>query len=475
MRRGGAEVGAAVTAGRQHHGLAAEEVQRALVHVQREHAAADALVVEDQVDREVFDEERGVVRQRLLVQRVQDRVAGAVGRGAGALRGALAVMRGHAAERALVDLAFLGARERHAVVLQLDDRGDRLAAHVLDRVLVAEPVGALDRVVEMEAPVVLAHVAQRGGDAALRRHGMRTGREHLGDAGGLEAFLGQAERGAQAGAAGADHDHVVLVLLDLVAFHERSSWRLRGQRNAQDRQHARERAEHREELDRHHQGHFLPAGVHVVFDHHLQAEHGMPEHGDHEGDQQHRVPGLRHGRTRSGVVGMQQRQHGDHKPQAQQHQRDGGDPLGPPVAHAGLRRAEAARRLIGCGDLHDAPSRSCRTSVHQHIGPDQHRQHEAADRSTASWSARTGEWRSPRRRPAPDDGCRCTGDRDRPRSSRTAAPCRPGCRTMLRKWPKLSSPAARCSRPHDDQRLPAASAMPVARCRMEVIICTCHL
>ena len=47
-----------------------------------------------------------VVLERLLVQRVQHRVAGAVGRRAGALgRRAFAVLRGHAAERALVDLA----------------------------------------------------------------------------------------------------------------------------------------------------------------------------------------------------------------------------------------------------------------------------------------------------------------------------------------------------------------------------------
>gem|GEM_PF-2040969 len=219
MGRGGAEVRAAVATRRQHHGLAAEEVQGAFVHVQREHAAAYALFVEDEVDGEVLDEERGVMRQRLLVQRVQDGVAGTVGRGAGALRGALAVVRGHAAEGTLVDLAFLGTRERHAVVFQLDDGRNRLAAHVFDRILVAEPVGALDGVVEVEAPVVLAHVAERGRDAALRCHGVRAGREHLGDASGLEALFGETEGGAQACAAGADHDHVVLMLLDLVAFH----------------------------------------------------------------------------------------------------------------------------------------------------------------------------------------------------------------------------------------------------------------
>jgi hypothetical protein len=41
--------------------------------------------IHDEVEREIFDEEFGLVLQRLLVKRVQDGVAGAVGGGAGAL------------------------------------------------------------------------------------------------------------------------------------------------------------------------------------------------------------------------------------------------------------------------------------------------------------------------------------------------------------------------------------------------------
>ena len=145
-----------------------------------------------------------LVAQRLAVERVQHGVAGAVGGGAGALRGALAEVRRHAAERALVDLAVLGARERHAPMLELVDGGGRVAAEIFDRVLVAEPVRALDRVVHVPAPVVRAHVAERGGDAALRRHGVRAGRKDLGDAGGPQARLGAADRRAQARAARAD-------------------------------------------------------------------------------------------------------------------------------------------------------------------------------------------------------------------------------------------------------------------------------
>ena len=199
--------------------MAAEEVQRAVVEVPGEHAAARAVVVHHQVQREVLDEEGRPVAQRLLVERVQDGMAGAVGGGAGAVRLLLAVVQAHAAEGALVDPAVGRAREGHAVVLQLDDRARPLLAQVLDRVLVAEPVRPLDGVVHVPAPVVLLHVAERRRDAALGRHRVAAGGEELADARGLEPGLGEAEGRAQARAAGADDHHVVVVLGDGVGGH----------------------------------------------------------------------------------------------------------------------------------------------------------------------------------------------------------------------------------------------------------------
>ena len=66
----------------------------------------------------------------------------------------------------------------------------------------------------MPAPIVLAHVAERGADAALGGDGVAAGGEHLGDAGGFEAGGPHAEGGAQTGAAGTDHDHIIGVIDD---------------------------------------------------------------------------------------------------------------------------------------------------------------------------------------------------------------------------------------------------------------------
>ena len=54
-------------------------------------------------------------------------------------------------------------RQRHATSLTL--RG--LPAHVLDGILITQPVAAFDGIIGMPAPVVLGHVAQGGVDSSL--------------------------------------------------------------------------------------------------------------------------------------------------------------------------------------------------------------------------------------------------------------------------------------------------------------------
>jgi hypothetical protein len=109
MCRGADRIGAAVAASRQDGGLGAEAMQRAIVEIERNHAAASALVVHDQIDGEKLDVEFRGMTQRLAVHGVQHGVPGAVGGGAGALRLTLAVVHGHAAERPLIDPAVFGA------------------------------------------------------------------------------------------------------------------------------------------------------------------------------------------------------------------------------------------------------------------------------------------------------------------------------------------------------------------------------
>ena len=136
-----------------------------------------------------------VVLHELLVEHVQDRLAGDVGDVGGALH------RG-AAERAQVQLAVLVAVEGDADVLEVHDLAGGLRAHDLDRVLVAEEVRALDGVVGVRAPVVGR--VDRGVDAArgghrVRAHGVDLAHDRDGGAG-----LGGGQGGSLAGESGAD-------------------------------------------------------------------------------------------------------------------------------------------------------------------------------------------------------------------------------------------------------------------------------
>src|ERR1700722_9413957 len=133
------EVGAAVAAGGENAHMRAETVQLAFGKIEGNDAAA-LVALHDEIDHEVFDEESRAMADRLLIERVQHRMPGAIRRGAGALRDALAEVRRHATEGTLIDTPFSRARKRHAVMFKLDDRGGRLLAHELDRILIAPPV-----------------------------------------------------------------------------------------------------------------------------------------------------------------------------------------------------------------------------------------------------------------------------------------------------------------------------------------------
>ena len=202
------EISPAVAAGRQDHKLRTEAMNGAVVELHADDAAA-AAILHDQVDREELNEEFGLVSQRLTVERMQHCMAGPVGRRASALRRrTLAELGGHAAERALVDAAVLGARERHAPMLEFIHGGRRIAAEILDRILIAEPIRPLNGVVHVPSPIVWPHVAERRRDAALRRDRVRAGRKYLGDAGRPQSRLRTANGRPQSRATGTDNDDV---------------------------------------------------------------------------------------------------------------------------------------------------------------------------------------------------------------------------------------------------------------------------
>ena len=92
----------------------------------------------------------------------------------------LAKILGLAAEWALINTSIFSSGKRQSHVLQLKHRFRPLAAHILDSVLIADVVGALDGVVHVPAPVIIRVITGNcAGDATLCRHSVRTCRKHF--------------------------------------------------------------------------------------------------------------------------------------------------------------------------------------------------------------------------------------------------------------------------------------------------------
>ena len=116
--------------------------------------------------------------------------------------------RARGAERALVELALGVPREDAAPALQLVDVPRRLAREDLDRVLVAEVVGALDRVECVGVGVVLRLVAERRVDASLGGPRVAARRVELRHDRDTSPRIVGFDRRAHARAAGAHNQHV---------------------------------------------------------------------------------------------------------------------------------------------------------------------------------------------------------------------------------------------------------------------------
>src|SRR5262249_12068658 len=125
---------AAKAARREDDDLGVEYVQPPGADVARDDARDPALV-EDQIEHVKFRKELHARLDRLLIQRLEDHVAGSVRGVAGAPHRCLAEVSSVSTEAALIDQSFRGSAERKPAMLELVDRGDRIAAHDLAGVL----------------------------------------------------------------------------------------------------------------------------------------------------------------------------------------------------------------------------------------------------------------------------------------------------------------------------------------------------
>ena len=191
---------------REHHGAGAEDVQQALLAVVPERAR-DPLAVLQQRGERVLHVHVDALVDPMILKRADHLQARPV---ADVRKARITV----AAEVALQDPPVLGAVEERAPGLQLPDPVRRLLGVQLGHAPVVHVLAAPHRVGEVHPPAVaLVDVGERRGDSALGHHGVRLAEERLAHQAHRDARCRRLDRRAQARAAGADHQHVVLVRL----------------------------------------------------------------------------------------------------------------------------------------------------------------------------------------------------------------------------------------------------------------------
>ena len=217
---GGAEVATTVTTGGDDGVLGVEAVDGAVFKAEG-HDTDALLAVHDEVEGVVLDEVGGVVGEGATVEGVEHGVAGTIGGSSGSVGlTTFTVFLGLTTEGSLVDLAVLASGEGETVVLQLTDGTGGFTAHVVDGVLVTEPIGTLDGIVEVPSPVIGVHVTQSGIDTTLSGDGVGTSGEELGNDGGLEAIFRKTHSSTKTSTTSTDDDTIVLVVNNRISVGE---------------------------------------------------------------------------------------------------------------------------------------------------------------------------------------------------------------------------------------------------------------
>ena len=130
--------------------------------------SAVLILVHNEVHGEVLNEENAVVSESSSEESVEHRVAGSVSDSAASVGlTAFSVVSRLSSESSLVDLSFSGSREGHAVAFEFSHGDGGLSGHVLDGVLISEPVSSFDGIIEVPLPVVIMHISKSSVNTSL--------------------------------------------------------------------------------------------------------------------------------------------------------------------------------------------------------------------------------------------------------------------------------------------------------------------
>ncbi len=119
---------------------------------------------------------------------------------------------GVTAEGALQDLSVFGAIKKRSPLLQLANTLGSFLGVDLRHAPIVKQLAAAHGVAKMSAPIVrVVYIGHRCGDSTLRHHGMRFAEQRFANHSHVRALSQRSQCRSQAGAAGADDQHIVFV------------------------------------------------------------------------------------------------------------------------------------------------------------------------------------------------------------------------------------------------------------------------
>ena len=162
---------------RNHNSLTLNSVDASVGHVKANYSF-DLISFHYQIQHKIFNEERTVVAKRSPKESMQHRVTCPISNSTTSIcLSPFTILEGLTSKSSLINFSLFSSRKRHSVRFQLDYRLRSLFAHVVNGILITQPVCSLHSVVGMPPPVVFSHISKGGVDPSLRCNCMRTSGE----------------------------------------------------------------------------------------------------------------------------------------------------------------------------------------------------------------------------------------------------------------------------------------------------------
>jgi len=131
-----------------------------------------------------------------------------------------AEMKRLSSESSLIDFSFRSTREWETIWLEFKHCSWSLLGHVMDGILITEPIWTLNGIKEVPFPVVLSHVSEGCIDTTLSSDGVRTSWEQLGDTSSLETFLDETKSGSKTSTTGTNYYCIISMVNNGVFIRE---------------------------------------------------------------------------------------------------------------------------------------------------------------------------------------------------------------------------------------------------------------